>query len=119
MEKLDSIAKKLLEDDSCISEVEGSVPFSIYFIKEFNSLKNAKNLFKESKLKNLKALLYTEGLIKLSTLKDKIVSKVMYDANLSEVIPESVKQNIRRKFTSTEKPTWLAYINYLSILDLY
>lgn len=106
MAALYDIAKGLLKEED-ISNVaaEKSIEFSAYFTKELACLKS-KDLDPQTKLQHSLALLYTEGLIKLSTVKEKKLFVDVLNENLPAIIPESVKASIRGKFTCKEGPSW-------------
>nr|CAH0102432.1 unnamed protein product [Daphnia galeata] len=86
-------------------EVDKFKQFSDYFTKEFKRLKST-SLDKEEKLQRVKALLYTEGLIKFSAIKKKSITPGVLDESLPTAIPDTVKRSIREKFSCKQGPTW-------------
>lgn len=87
-------------------ETAKSIEFSPYFSKELISLRSNEALDFETKLQHSTALLYTEGLIKLSSVKEKKLFIDVMNENLPTIIPDHVKSSIRGKFTCKEGPSW-------------
>lgn len=90
-------------------EVDKFKQFSDYFTKEFKRLKST-SLDKEEKLQRVKALLYTEGLIKFSAIKKKSITPGVLDESLPTAIPDTVKRSIREKFSCKQGPTWFVLL---------
>ena len=111
MTALEEITLKLMADAPDPDTQEKFKEFSVYFNKEFSRLLKSSHLNKEEKLQCLKALLYTEGLIKFSAIKQKFITRGVVDESLPTSIPDSVKKSIKEKFSCREGPSW--YINIL------
>ncbi len=98
MTALEGITLKLMADESDPDTQEKFKEFSVYFTKEFSRLMKSSHLNKEEKLRCLKALLYTECLIKCSAIKKKSITRDLLDQSLPTSIPDSVRKSIKDKF---------------------
>lgn len=105
MVALKEIALSLLSEEGSV-EIDKSIEFSSYFTRELNSLKSNKALDTKTKLQHTIALLYTESLIKLSTVKEKKLFVDVMNEKLPKIIPDQVKTSLRGKFTCKEGPSW-------------
>ena len=112
MDALEEVGNILLtsEIDQLSALTKNSAQFSVYFSKELNRLKHIDSLGAEKILQLLKALLYTESLIKICTIKEKKLYRDVVKNHLPPIIPESVIESIRGQFTCQEGPSWCVFI---------
>lgn len=106
----DSARSVLSGEKDFLLPTDDASQFSVFFTDEFTRL-GRNNQDEETKLRLLKALIYTEGLIKFSVIKKKILNRGAMDESLSPVVPQSVKTSIKEQFASKSESQW--YVIFL------